>query len=116
VNALTPHALLDELFRDFAFLDLMPAPRSVTLVDERCSLVFGILLPRARAGEKLNDHYSPKHVRGLYAQAANFGIDLCSVAAAAVAEEPVGGSLADRWVTNVPDDVKAIPGFREQFG
>lgn len=113
-KAATANSLFDNLFDEFAFLDLLPVTPTPTVIDATLSASLRRAVALARLGEDLGSHYSQKHVRSLVEKAAEVGIDLRSICKPVEQGSPPI-SLSDRWVTDVPDNVKAIRGFKDQF-
>lgn len=111
----TADRVFSEVFADFAFLSLCPLKALPNAADPEMPMSLQRAVALVRAGTALDVGYAPSSARRLMAQAAEYGIDLRA--------PPTQGDAtivmlnpANRWVTDVPDAVKLLPGFDKQYG
>ena len=107
--------VFSEVFADFLFLSLCPLGSVPSTDDPEMPMPLRRAVTHVRAGTALDVAYAPSSARRLMKQAAEYGIDL-SVPPSPADAKVVLLNPASRWVTDVPDEIKRLPGFDKQFG
>ena len=111
----TADSVFEQLFAGFSFLSLSPVAATRATAGAELPLPLQRAVSLVRAGESLAANYAPSSVRRLCAQAAEYGLD---IRAPVLSPEATLQLLnpAGRWVLDVPDRAKHIPGFDAQYG
>ncbi|MEP7298664.1 MAG: phage/plasmid replication protein [Burkholderiales bacterium] len=111
----TADRVFSEVFVDFEFMSLRPLEAIPGVDDPKMPMQLQRAVALVRAGVALDSTYAPSSARRLLAQAAEFGLDLRAPPTQGHADA-VLLNPANRWVTDVPDEIKRLPGFDKQYG
>ena len=111
----TADRVFSKVFDDFTFLALCPLKPGPGPDDSELPAPLMRAVTLVRSGTPIDAAYAPSSARRLATQAADYGLDL-RAPPSNVDVPQVLLSPEKRWVTDVPDKAKRIPGFDKQYG